>query len=249
MYGRRTQRGGNQDDRYFDHGRTVVGASYEGVKRMSESHKHAARRRFDRWAKTYETDRRSRFNAKPQQAALAALALRPTDRLLDVGCGTGAAVRAAAATVERAVGVDLSPEMIARARELAVDTGGAEFVVGDSENLPFESGAFTAVLCTASFHHYPDPTRAMAEMARVLAPSGRLVLADGVADRRAARIADRVLRVVDRGHVRLYRTDELVGLMRRTGFGNIAADRLWDGGFAVIRARRSAPQVSPPDGD
>lgn len=216
---------------------------------MSESHKHAARRRFDRWAKSYESDRRSRFNAGPQQAALAALDLQPNDRLLDVGCGTGAAVRAAAATVERAVGVDLSPQMIERARELATDAPGAEFVVGDSENLPFEPDAFTAVLCTASFHHYPDPQKAMAEMVRVLTPDGRLVIADGVADRRAARIADRILRVVDRGHFRLYRTEELVGLMRSAGLGDIGVDRLWDGGFAVISARRSAPQVSPPDGD
>jgi len=216
---------------------------------MSESHKHAARRRFDRWAKSYESDRRSRFNARPQQAALAALDLQPNDRLLDVGCGTGAAVRAAAVTVERAVGVDLSPQMIDRARELATDAPGAEFVVGDSENLPFEPGAFTAVLCTASFHHYPDPQKALAEMVRVLTPDGRLAIADGVADRRAARIADRILRVVDRGHFRLYRTEELVGLMRSAGLGDIGVDRLWDGGVAVISARRSAPQVSPPDGD
>jgi ubiquinone/menaquinone biosynthesis C-methylase UbiE len=198
---------------------------------MSESHKHAARRRFDRWAKSYESDRRSRFNAGPQQAALAALDLQPNDRLLDVGCGTGAAVRAAAATVERAVGVDLSPQMIERARELATDAPGAEFVVGDSENLPFEPDAFTAVLCTASFHHYPDPQKAMAEMVRVLTPDGRLVIADGVADRRAARIADRILRVVDRGHFRLYRTEELVGLMRR----QVSATSAWIGsGTAVL---------------
>jgi ubiquinone/menaquinone biosynthesis C-methylase UbiE len=211
--------------------------------------KDVARRRFDRWARSYENDRRSRFNAKPQQAALAALDLQPHERLLDVGCGTGAAVRAAAATVERAVGVDLSPQMIARARELATDVPGAEFVVGDSEQLPFESGEFDAVLCTASFHHYPNPRKATAEMARVVAPGGRLVIADGVADHWPARIADRILRVVDRGHVRLYRTKELAQLMQAAGFGQVGVHSLWDGGYAVLSARRSAPQVSPSDGD
>lgn len=216
---------------------------------MSERHKHAARRRFDRWAKSYESDRRSRFNAKPQQAALAALDLKADDRFLDVGCGTGAAVRAAAATVERAVGVDLSPQMIARARDLANDVPGAEFVVGDSEQLPFEAGAFTALLCTASFHHYPDPEKAIAEMARVLTPNGRIVISDGVADRWPARIADRILRVVDRGHVRLYRTQELAGFMRAAGLGEIVVKSLWEGGYAVLGAWRGAPQVSPSGGD
>ncbi len=81
------------------------------------SNRAAARERFDRWADSYERDRRSRFNAKPQREAPAALALQPNDRFLDVGCGTGAAVRAAAAVVDRAVGVDLSPEMVRRAKE------------------------------------------------------------------------------------------------------------------------------------
>jgi ubiquinone/menaquinone biosynthesis C-methylase UbiE len=201
----------------------------------------AARRRFDRWAGTYERDCRSRFNARPQQEALAVLALQPNDRVLDVGCGTGAAVRVAAAVVERAVGVDIAPEMIVRAKELAAGLPRAEFAVGDSEQLPFPAEAFTALLCTASFHHYPDPERALAEMARVLAPGGRLVIADGTGDLRIARIADRLLRLLDRSHVRLYRTDELVDLVNRAGFGDVATRHLWDGGYAILSARRPAP--------
>src|ERR671931_569824 len=76
----------------------------------------AARRRFDRWAGRYERDRRSRWMVGLQEQALAALDLRPSDRLLDVGCGTGAAVRRAARIADRAVGVDLSPAMIERPR-------------------------------------------------------------------------------------------------------------------------------------
>jgi ubiquinone/menaquinone biosynthesis C-methylase UbiE len=202
--------------------------------------KTAVRERFDRWAGSYERDRRSRFNAKPQRQALAALALQPDDRFLDVGCGSGAAVRAAAAVVDRAVGVDLAPAMVARARELAAGWPRAEFVVGDSEQLPFPSGAFTALLCTSSFHHYPDPRRALAEMARVLTAGGRLVLADGTADRLAARIADRLLRRFDRGHVRLYRSAELIELLCTAGFDEIAVHSLWNGGYAIVTARRAA---------
>ena len=200
--------------------------------------KTRARRRFGRWARTYEHDRRSRFNAIPQQRALAALELGPADRFLDVGCGTGAAVRAAAEVVERAVGVDLAPEMVDRARELAGGTERAEFVVGDSERLPFPDATFTAVLCTAAFHHFPNPRQALAEMARVLAPAGRLALADGTSDLRIARVADAILRLLDRSHVRLYRTHELLDLIREAGLDPVAVEHLRDGGYAVVTARR-----------
>jgi ubiquinone/menaquinone biosynthesis C-methylase UbiE len=203
------------------------------------SAKEEAKRKFDRWAARYERDRRSRFNARPQREALEALDLLPTDRFLDVGCGTGAAVREAAATVERAVGIDLSERMIERAEELAVEVPEAEFVVGDSERLPFPDGAFTAILCSASFHHYPDPARALAEMARVLAADGRLVLADGTADLRAARVVDWFLRRFDRSHVRLYRSDELRALVTRAGFDVQTVHHLREGGYAIVRAVRS----------
>jgi ubiquinone/menaquinone biosynthesis C-methylase UbiE len=206
---------------------------------VSGEAKDAARRKFDRWAGSYERDRRSRFNARPQQEALAALELRERDRFLDVGCGSGAAVRAAAAVAERAVGVDLSPEMIRRAGELASGLAKAEFVVGDSEALPFPDAAFTAALCTASFHHYPHPERALAELARVLASDGRLVIADGVRDLWTARIADAVLRRLDDSHVRLYRSDELTALLRDAGFTDIGVNTLYGGGYAIVRGRRT----------
>jgi ubiquinone/menaquinone biosynthesis C-methylase UbiE len=205
-----------------------------------EPAKVEARRKFDSWAARYERDRRSRLNARPQQEALAMLALLPGDRFLDVGCGTGAAVRLAARVVERAVGVDLSPRMIGRAKELADGSEPTEFVVGDSERLPFPSGAFTAVLCTAAFHHYPNACRALDEMARVLSPEGRLVLGDGTADRRAARVCDWLMRRLDGSHVRLYRTDELLALLGEAGFGEVAVRHLWDGGYAIVLARRAS---------
>ena len=136
----------------------------------------AARRFFDRWARFYGADPCSRWIRRAQRRALTALELDESDRLLDVGCGPGVAVCEAAPLVARATGLDLSPAMVARARSRADGIPNVEIVEGDSAQLPFPDGAFTAVLSTTSFHHYPEPDRALGEMRRVLEPSGRIAL-------------------------------------------------------------------------
>jgi ubiquinone/menaquinone biosynthesis C-methylase UbiE len=85
-----------------------------------------------------------------QQQALAVLRPTKADRLLDVGCGTGVAVRCIARTVDVAVRMDLCPGMIHRARDLAPAEPRAHFLVADAHQLPFLDGAFTAELCTTA---------------------------------------------------------------------------------------------------
>ena len=197
--------------------------------------KAASRRWFDRRAGGYEGGATSRWRDPVQQASLAALDLTGDDLLLDVGCGTGAASRAASAEVDLVVGVDLAPEMIRRATELARTVENVRFLVADSEQLPFDDGAFTAVLCSNSFHHYPDPLRAVREMGRVLASGGRLVIGDACADLRTARIADVVLRWIEPGHVRLYSSSELGSFLQRAGVSRVMLRKLSGGGFAIVR--------------
>jgi len=197
--------------------------------------KAGGRRWFDRRAKGYEGGATSRWRDPVQRTSLAALDLTTDDLLLDVGCGTGAASRAASAVTRLVVGVDLSAEMISRAAELASGVENVRFLIADSEQLPFDDGAFTAVLCSNSFHHYPDPSRAVREMARVLASDGRLVIGDACADLPAARIADAVLRRIEPGHVRLYRSSELGSFLQRAGLSKVMLRKLSGGGFAIVR--------------
>jgi ubiquinone/menaquinone biosynthesis C-methylase UbiE len=197
--------------------------------------KAASRRWFDRRAGGYEGGATSRWRDPVQQASLAALDLTGDDLLLDVGCGTGAASRAASTEVDLVVGMDLAPEMIRRATELARAVENVRFLVADSEQLPFRDGAFTAVLCSNSFHHYPDPLRAVREMGRVLASGGRLVIGDACADLRTARIADVVLRRIEPGHVRLYGSSELGSFLQRAGISRVMLRKLSGGGFAIVR--------------
>jgi ubiquinone/menaquinone biosynthesis C-methylase UbiE len=197
--------------------------------------KAGARRWFDRRAASYESGVTSRWRDPVQRASLDALHIGAGDRLLDVGCGTGAASRSAASVAASVVGIDLSLEMIRKAQQMADGFANVHFEIADSEHLPFEDGAFTAVLCSNSFHHYPDPARAVREMARVLAPGGRLVIGDACSDRAAARIADAFLRRFEPGHVRLYRSDELGSFVRDAGLSRVELKRLSDGGFAIVR--------------
>jgi ubiquinone/menaquinone biosynthesis C-methylase UbiE len=203
-----------------------------------EHAKRSAGRWFDRRAASYESGVTSRWRDPVQRASLDALELSPEDRLLDVGCGTGAASRTAATRCKSVVGVDLSPEMIGEAARLADGLSNVRFAVADSEALPFLDERFTAVLCSNSFHHYPQPRVAVREMARVLAPGGRLVLGDACSDLLAARIADRFLRMFEPGHVRLYRSTELGAFLQGAGLWGVRLRRLSDGGFALVKGVR-----------
>lgn len=102
----------------------------------------------------------------------------PFRNLLDVGCGTGPMIELLCKEFpdRNYTGVDLTPRMIKVAQEKKLDH--TEFLVGDSENLPFSDGLFDALICTNSFHHYPDPQKFMNEASRVLKSGGIVVLRD-----------------------------------------------------------------------
>ncbi|MBW3621435.1 MAG: methyltransferase domain-containing protein [Actinobacteria bacterium] len=103
-----------------------------------------------------------------------AVGVGPGDRVLDVACGTGIVARTAAArTGDPAVvaGLDRADAMLSVARRLLPT---ADFRRGDAAALPFDDGAFDAVLCQAGLMFFPAPEAALAEMARVAAPDGNV---------------------------------------------------------------------------
>jgi SAM-dependent methyltransferase len=96
-------------------------------------------------------------------------------RVLDVGCGTGVVAITAARRGARVTGLDLTPELLERARESAKIAGlEIEWHQGDAEQLPFEDRAFDAVLSQFGHMFAPRPEVAVAEMLRVLKPGGTL---------------------------------------------------------------------------
>lgn len=108
---------------------------------------------------------------------------RPGERVLDIGCGCGLDAFVAARLVGpegSAVGLDLTPEMLERARAALKRSKlkNLEFREGSAEDLPFESGAFDLAISNGALNLVPDKDAAFREIARVLRPGGELVAAD-----------------------------------------------------------------------
>jgi len=116
---------------------------------------------------------------------------QPNDDVLDIACGPGSVVVAFASRVRRSVGLDATQAMLAEARSLAAarHLNNTEWYQGDVYHLPFEATCFDIVSCRFAFHHFERPERALAEMARVCRPGGRIVLCDAVASDDPAKAA------------------------------------------------------------
>jgi ubiquinone/menaquinone biosynthesis C-methylase UbiE len=159
-------------------------------------------------------------------------ALRPSERVLDVACGTGVVARLAAAQVGATgtvAGIDINPGMLAVARSAAPPGIAIEWYETSDEALPFSDESFDVVLCQVGLQFFTDKLAALREMRRVLAPGGRLVInVPGPTPRIFAILAEALAR-----HVKpevgafvhlvfsLHHTGEIQQLMSRAGFRDV----------------------------
>ena len=120
-----------------------------------------------------EYDEISRQIADSIQHAVDRLAPRPGERVLDLATGTGWTARSVATSGATVTGVDIAEEKVAAAR--TISDSSIDFQVGDAENLPFDDGAFDAVISTCGIQFVFKPEDAAAELSRVLRPGGRFV--------------------------------------------------------------------------
>lgn len=128
---------------------------------------------YARWSATYDQPLRLFPIEEPAMHAL--LAPLPPSTVLDAACGTGRHALWLAARGHRVIGVDRSPEMLAKAR---AKLPGHEVREGDLEALPLADGTVDAAVCALAMVHLPDVTGAIAELARVVRPGGRVVISD-----------------------------------------------------------------------
>lgn len=131
--------------------------------------------------------------AATRARVLEALALRPGERLLDVGAGPGFLAADAAERIGPSgyvYGVDISEPLLAYAREQA-GVPWLEFRHGDATALPFDDGAFDAAVSMQVLEYVPDVDAALAEIARVLRPGGRALVVDTDLDSLVWEVQDR----------------------------------------------------------
>jgi len=163
---------------------------------------------------------------------------RPGDRVLDVGCGEGQALRYLASEIApngHGVGVEYGPKAGERLLRLS-DGDSAPFVhavIADGQNLPFADEAFTAVLCVNVLEAMTDRLAALREMRRILKSDGRLLVAHDDYESQVYACADRelgrrVVRAYADATFASYASSDgqmgrhLRGLVRAAGFGDVA---------------------------
>jgi ubiquinone/menaquinone biosynthesis C-methylase UbiE len=140
------------------------------------------RREFNQWAEAGKGEGMEQEHINITQQTLAMMGLKPGQKVLDLGCGAGWASRLLAQLVgggERpgqVVGLDVSDEMIRRARANSTGFDNVMFVVGSAQQIPWEENFFDKVLSVESFYYYGDQDRALDELFRVLAPKGELYI-------------------------------------------------------------------------
>ncbi len=132
------------------------------------------REEFNRWAEAGRGEEMERDHRRITEQTLDLMDLRPDENVLDVGCGSGWLCRLIAERVTegRVVGMDVSDEMVARARHASVKLAHVMFVVGGVDEIPWEASFFTRAVSVESAYYWPDPARGLREIFRVLRPGG-----------------------------------------------------------------------------
>jgi len=180
---------------------------------------------------------------KLRQRAATLARMHPGEQVLDVGCGTGTLameVQRSVGTTGRVFGIDPGTEQIARARAKAARRHvPIEFQIGVMEQIAFPDQTFDVVFSTLMMHHLPESLKrqGLAEIARVLKPGGRLVIAD------FTRKQDRQGQAA-RFHAGGSGLHELAALVKDAGFDQIETEEMrpprWSAfpGAGIVRAHK-----------
>jgi arsenite methyltransferase len=187
---------------------------------------------FNRWAAAGEGPKMQQHHLNITEKTIRLMNLRPGERVLDLGCGSGWATRLLARLVGdgpegfgQVVGLDVSDEMVRLARESSKDFENILYVWGSAQHIPWEENFFDKVLSVESFYYYADQDRALMELFRVMAPRGRLfILINLYKDNEYS------LQWVDKLKVPVHvrSATEYVELLRKHAFENVEARRIPD---------------------
>ena len=192
----------------------------------SERDRHL-REEFNRWAEAGRGEGMEHEHLPIVLPVLGRMALEPDDNLLDIGCGSGWLVRLIAEQLPegRLIGVDVSDEMIRRARRNQAEIENAIFVVGEAGEIPWDANFFTKVISVESAYYWPDPAAGLRETFRVLREGGSAwVLINYYRDNPHSHQWGEVLTIP----AHLLSADEWGHLFEDAGFTEVAHARILD---------------------
>ena len=185
--------------------------------KTAEQYKELTIKEFTKAADIYETDQAGIYEMCKDDYPYIATELEKEDYqdLLDCGCGTGPMISLLHEkdSTKHYTGLDITPKMIEVAK--AKNLRGVDWVSGDCENLPFEDNSFDVIICSNSFHHYPNPQKFFNSVKRVLRPNGRLILQDYTAPSIVLWFMNHtempLANLIGHGDVKAYSLDEIRG--------------------------------------
>ena len=185
----------------------------------------ATRERFARTAERVAAVQDARA-AELEQKVVRFVAPSGGERALDSGTGSGALAFALAPHVREVVAVDLVPELLEQGRRRAERFPNVSFVEGDATKLPLDYGSFDLAGSLRTLHHIARPELAVAELARVTRPRGRVLVIDQIApvDPLAALELNRFERARDPSHARALADIDLRHLFEANGLVLLRAE-------------------------
>jgi len=163
---------------YYNHPEKVAGEEFLHTD-MSKKHQTTVQKQFTKTAEAF-----SRYAVRDTPDLVSEkvdfINPRPENIMLDVACGPGALVLAAAPRLHYACGIDLTGEMLRYARQFQAEKHiqNVSFLRGEAEKIPFPDVTFDLVTCTYAFHHLQKPELVLQEMVRVAKPDGRIFIDD-----------------------------------------------------------------------
>ncbi len=188
-------------------------------------HDRVNQKKFDQWARTF--DKWNFVFRYLQKKVVQMIGPLADTNFLDLGCGTGWAVRYAAGLGRgkgNFVGIDISEKMIAKARANAAGQKNVSFHVASSEALPFGHRFFDNAICTFSFHHYSNPKHALAEVYRVLKQDARLYILDATPDDVFTKWVENKMHSLEKTHVKQYSTAEFRQMFSEAGLKYLGSE-------------------------
>lgn len=178
------------------------------------NYKLNTKRTFDKQAKIYDDSICSMYPRKCYKSVINEIKKLKYKKILDVGCGTGEILNRIADNKENYYGIDLSDKMIdiAKSKNNSINVN---YLVGDSEFLPFPDSTFDVVFCVESFHHYPNPEAVIKEFYRVLADNGTLIICDMYRKAPLRQFYNFLMKIVNTGDVKIYTQNEITNLLNK----------------------------------